>query len=107
MIIQGPSHFLPDGDYVELTADFPNGITFVNPDVANVVAVNAEFDNNDSFLPLAAMPADDSPGVGTIVPPGGSVTVEINTRGVAIAGALGNLVVSCDGGTVYFTPVKV
>lgn len=107
MIIVGQSQYLDDGEYVDLgNADIPNGITFVNPDVANVVAVNAEIDNGDSFLPLAQLPEANTPGYGTIVPPGGTVTIELNTRGVADAYA-GNLIVSTDGGAAYFTPVKV
>jgi hypothetical protein len=107
MIIVGQPQYLADGDYVDLgNADIPNGVTFVNPDVANVVCVNAEIDNGDSFLPLAVIPAANTPGYGTLVPPGGSVTIELNTRGVADAYA-GNLIVSTDGGAAFFTPVKV
>jgi len=107
MIIQGPSQYLLDEGYADLGADdIPNAIAFVNPDVGNVVAVNAELDNGDSFLPTAIIPLSDTPGRGTIVAPGGTVTIEINTRGVA-TGTTGNLIVSCDGGAVYFTPVVI
>lgn len=110
MIISGQPGLLLDEDYADLGAvDIPNAVQFVNPfgESAAVVAVNAEIDNNDSFLPLAELPSSNtSPGYGVVLAPGESVIIELNTRGVAQDNP-GNLIVSVDGGSVYYNLIKV
>jgi hypothetical protein len=104
--IVGESQLLADGEYADFGAvNLPNGVRFVNTDSV-AVAVNAEVDNNDSFLPLATLPAANVAGVGTVLAPGSTVTIIINTASAGQADG-GNLIASVDGGNVYITPVKV
>lgn len=108
MIIFGEPGLLLDEDFADLgKLNLPGAVQFVNPGTGNVIAVNAEIDNDDSFLPLALLPASNtSPGYGVIVPPGGTVTIDLNTRGQGLANP-GNLIVSVDGGSAYYNLIKV
>jgi hypothetical protein len=107
-IPQGPSAIIAYADdstdtSVTLTTGaygMPNVLLFVNPDVANVVAVNYSFDVNDTN---ASIPTSGANGQGTIVGPASSVMLRIDSTY-----RTGNIYVSAAGdtatGSVFVTP---
>ena len=78
----------------------PNCLYVVNPDGANVVAVNYSF---DSLNTNASVPDSGANGIGTVVGPFGSVLIRIDSNY-----RTGNLYLSAAGvsgtGNVYITP---
>ena len=107
-IPQGPSAIIAYTDdstdtSVTLTTGvygMPTVLLFVNPDVANVVAVNYSFDALDTN---ASIPTSGANGIGTIVGPASSVMLRIDSTY-----RTGNIYVSAAGdtatGNVYVTP---
>ena len=107
-IPQGPSAIVSYADdstdtSVTLTTGaygMPNALLFVNPDVANVVAVNYSFDALDTN---ASIPTSGANGVGTIIGPASSVMLRIDSTY-----RTGNIYVSAAGdsatGDVFVTP---
>ena len=78
----------------------PNVLLVVNPDVANVVAVNYSFDALDTN---ASVPTSGANGIGTIVGPASTVMLKIDSTY-----RTGSLYVSAAGdsatGSVFVTP---
>ena len=78
----------------------PNVLLVVNPDAANVVAVNYSFNALDTN---ASIPTSGANGVGTIIGPASTVMLKIDS-----AYRTGNLYLSAAGdsgtGNVYITP---
>jgi hypothetical protein len=78
----------------------PNCLLVVNPDGANVVAVNYSF---DSLNTNASIPTSGANGIGTIVGPFGQVLIRLDSNY-----RTGNLYLSAAGdsgtGNVYITP---
>ena len=107
-VVTGDHHVLESGDYVDLGAtNVPGAFYVVNTDTANAAAFLAEFDDGDSFLPLATLGNVGNVGQGVVVAAGSAVTVVINTASAGLANG-GNLIISTDGvATVFVTPVKV
>ena len=107
-IPQGPSAIIAYADdstdtSVTLTTGvygMPNALLFVNPDVANVVAVNYSFDALDTN---ASIPTSGANGIGTIIGPASSVMLRIDSTY-----RTGNIYVSAAGdtatGSVFVTP---
>ena len=105
---QGPSAIIAYADdstdtSVTLTTGvygMPNALLFVNPDVANVVAVNYSFNALDTN---ASIPTSGANGVGTIIGPASSVMLRIDSTY-----RTGNIYVSAAGdtttGSVFVTP---
>ena len=73
-----------------------NALYVFNPDTANVVAVTA---SSDQYESAAVIPVDGTPGLGTVIGPGQSVTLRVNQP------AQGNLYIGVAGasatGVVY------
>ena len=107
-IPQGPSVIIAYADdstdtSVTLTTGaygVPNCLYVVNPDGANVVAVNYSF---DSLNTNASVPDSGANGIGTVVGPFGSVLIRIDSNY-----RTGPLYLSAAGdsgtGNVYITP---
>ena len=107
-IPQGPSAVIAYADdstdtSVQLNTNLygvPNCLLIVNPDAANVVAVNYSFDALDTN---ASVPTSGANGTGVVVAPGSQVLVRINSTYQT-----GNLYVSAVGvsttGNVYVSP---
>jgi len=78
----------------------PNVLLVVNPDAANVVAVNYSFNALDTN---ASIPTSGANGIGTIIGPASTVMLKIDS-----AYRTGNLYLSAAGdsgtGNVYITP---
>lgn len=86
--------------FVPVSGSNPNCLFVVNPDTANVVAVNYSFDVNDTN---ASIPTSGANGVGVIVGPASSVLIRIDSTYQG-----GNLYVSGAGdsatGNIFVTP---
>ena len=107
-IPQGPSAivtYADDSTDTSVTMDtsqygMPNVLLVVNPDVANVVAVNYSFNAQDTN---ASIPTSGANGIGTIVGPASTVMLKIDS-----AYRTGSLYVSAAGdsatGSVFVTP---
>ena len=107
-IPQGPSAIIAYADdstdtSVTLTTGvygMPNALLFVNPDVANVVAVNYSF---DALNTNASIPTSGANGIGAIIPPYGYALLAIDSNY-----RTGPLYISAAGhsgtGNVYVTP---
>ena len=107
-IPQGPSAIIAYADdstdtSITLTTGvygMPNALLFVNPDVANVVAVNYSFDALDTN---ASIPTSGANGKGTIIGPASTVMLRIDSTY-----RTGNIYVSAAGdsatGDVFVTP---
>ena len=107
-IPQGPSAIVSYADdstdtSVTLTTGaygMPNVLLVVNPDVANVVAVNYSFDALDTN---ASIPTSGANGMGTIIGPASTVMLRIDSTY-----RTGNIYVSAAGdsatGDVFVTP---
>jgi len=105
---QGPSAIIAYADdstdtSITLTTGaygMPNALLFVNPDVANVVAVNYSFNALDTN---ASIPTSGANGQGTIIGPASSVMLRIDSTY-----RTGNIYVSAAGdtatGSVFVTP---
>lgn len=82
------------------TGTVPNALLVVNPDTANVVAVNYSFDALDTN---ASIPTSGANGVGVVVGPASTVLIRIDSTYRS-----GNLYVSAAGdsatGNVFVTP---
>jgi hypothetical protein len=107
-IPQGPSAivtYADDSTDTSVTMDtsqygMPNVLLVVNPDVANVVAVNYSFNALDTN---ASIPTSGANGIGTIIGPASTVMLRIDSTY-----RTGSLYVSAAGdsatGNVYVTP---
>ena len=107
-IPQGPSAIIAyaddstDTSITMTTGEYgvPNCLLVVNPDSANVVAVNYGFNSLDTN---ASVPTSGANGLGTIVGPSGQVLIRIDSTY-----RTGNLYLSAAGvsgtGNVFVTP---
>lgn len=107
-IPQGPSAIIAyadDSTDTSVTLDtstygIPNVLLVVNPDVANVVAVNYSFEALDTN---ASVPTSGANGIGTIVGPASTVMLKIDSKYQS-----GSIYVSAAGdsatGSVFVTP---
>jgi hypothetical protein len=107
-IPQGPSaivSYADDSTDTSVTLDtsqygMPNVLLVVNPDAANVVAVNYSFNALDTN---ASVPTSGANGVGTIVGPASTVMLQIDSTY-----RTGSIYVSAAGdsatGSVFVTP---